>query len=271
MSATRIDNSIRLTAIGNTACPYGSALRSDEQAVPPGFAKSKIVNRQSPIGFTLVELMVVVVIIGILVTIMVPTINRVRLNIKTSATQTTINALDQACQMYYKDLGEYPPSEHAGSLYGGQRLVEALTGYQIGGTFNSIGDALTGGGGDGQDGPGFRMFKGGQIYGPYNGAENMATVRLAAGAHPYFADSFGDRDAALRRILYYRFDQDAGRFNNDADTSVIHPTDADAYAKNGGGTYYRRDFILINAGPDGVFTPPRDGRSSDDVTNFFNQ
>ena len=288
MSAARIDNlarkrgwhgllvgakrrpvwATRVLAIRNTAC---------EQAVPPAALRPPGIrprNGHFAFGFTMVELLVVIMLIALLVAIMVPTIRRVKQNIQYSITQTTINTLESACQMYSKEkeLGEYPPSQPVtdfygrGPAYGGQRLVEALTGYIVQGTFRPTGELDPSGDGDGCEGFGFRMYQHGTKFGPYNGAEKAPTT---IDTPPYFADSLGGK------ILYYRFDQRGSdtspRYYADADPNINGPADADTYAKNSSGVYYRRDFILISAGFNETYSAPADDRRTDDVMNLFNQ
>lgn len=59
-------------------------------------------------GFTLVELMVVVVILGILVAIAVPVYNATTSNAETRACQANIRTLNGTCSQYRIDKNAYP-------------------------------------------------------------------------------------------------------------------------------------------------------------------
>lgn len=59
-------------------------------------------------GFTLVELMVVIIILGILVAIAVPIYNDVTYNAKVRACEANIRTLNGAISMYYSKEGKYP-------------------------------------------------------------------------------------------------------------------------------------------------------------------
>lgn len=59
-------------------------------------------------AFTLVEMLVVIMIIGILVGIMMPTLGRVRVSILVQRSKTTINQVEGAIKMYHSDHEEYP-------------------------------------------------------------------------------------------------------------------------------------------------------------------
>lgn len=60
-------------------------------------------------GFTLVELLVVITIIGLLVAIMVPAVSIVLNNTKNARIAMEINSLAQAIEAYKVDAGDYPP------------------------------------------------------------------------------------------------------------------------------------------------------------------
>jgi prepilin-type N-terminal cleavage/methylation domain-containing protein len=66
--------------------------------------------RKAGRGFTLVELMVVISIIGLLVTLLVPVVSSARLIASKTATTKTIKDLSMGLENYKGDFGEYPPS-----------------------------------------------------------------------------------------------------------------------------------------------------------------
>lgn len=59
-------------------------------------------------GFTLVELMVVVAIIGILVSIAIPVYSNVTEKAERTAVEANLRVLEGAIMMYYAEYGEYP-------------------------------------------------------------------------------------------------------------------------------------------------------------------
>jgi prepilin-type N-terminal cleavage/methylation domain-containing protein len=67
-------------------------------------------TRRAGRGFTLVELMVVISIIGLLVTLLVPVVSSARLIASKTATTKTIKDLSMGLENYKGDFGEYPPS-----------------------------------------------------------------------------------------------------------------------------------------------------------------
>jgi prepilin-type N-terminal cleavage/methylation domain-containing protein len=65
-------------------------------------------DRRRPRGFTLIELITVVAILGILVSLMVGAVQGVRTHVARKATVELFAALDAALQRYYDDWGKYP-------------------------------------------------------------------------------------------------------------------------------------------------------------------
>lgn len=213
--------------------------RSDGRVGPCGSA-----------GFTLVELLAVMMIFMLLLGLLVPTVSRVRTYALVQASQAIISQLDGACKLYNLDHDQFPPSTSSSPGWSGSRLLpEALTGYMPAGK-------------DGQEGWGFRLHVPGRKYGPYNDTENLA---VDGTAKPQFIDRFE------QPILYYRFNGTQYVSSHNANG----PPNLNAYLTGPGGEYFRKDFVLISKGPDGDWTAPYSGgkwdRDSDDITNFLSQ
>ncbi|MGB3913054.1 MAG: prepilin-type N-terminal cleavage/methylation domain-containing protein [Syntrophomonadaceae bacterium] len=67
----------------------------------------KMLKRDSK-GFTLVELMVVLLIIGILIAIAIPIYNSTQKNAKQRACDANIRTIEGAAAQYYSTVGEWP-------------------------------------------------------------------------------------------------------------------------------------------------------------------
>jgi len=204
-------------------------------------------------GFTLVELLVVIMIAVLLMSILLPTLARVRTKAMVQASMATVATLETACQLYHQDNRIYPPSgpPDAPANAGGQLLALALTGYA---------DASV----DGYDGYGWKKPTSRRVYGPYNETEKLRTLKQDNLVR--FVDRFD------RPFLYYRYDRRTSRYNS-ADNGD-GPSDINAYARGPDGRYFRSDFLILSAGPDAIFQNPYiNGKPTrtDDITNFLEQ
>lgn len=94
---------------------------------------SRHANKNRCRGFTLLEMMVVVMIIGLLASVVVPNIlaNKNRANQKKAVTD--IVALESALDMYYMDYNHYPTQSD-----GLQSLVQPSTGSNMGGYIRRV-------------------------------------------------------------------------------------------------------------------------------------
>ena len=83
--------------------PKGNAMKRQPKSFSP------LPSPLSPRGFTLVEMLVVIAIIGILAGLTVPAVIGALRNAKAAAVAMEINQLDAACKAYKEKFGEYPP------------------------------------------------------------------------------------------------------------------------------------------------------------------
>jgi type IV pilus assembly protein PilA len=81
----------------------------------------KFHNRKG--GFTLIELMIVVAIIGILAAIAIPNFLRFQLKAKTSEGKTNLAAIRTAEESYYSEFGVYVSSSASPAAYGQNQKV----------------------------------------------------------------------------------------------------------------------------------------------------
>lgn len=71
-----------------------------------------------PVGFTLVELLMVIAIIGLLMMILVPAVHTARLQGEVAKAQVRVTELAGACNLYHQDTGYYPGQAEPGKLLG---------------------------------------------------------------------------------------------------------------------------------------------------------
>ena len=95
-------------------------VQSSEFQVPIRNSRLATRDSQQKCGFTLVELLIVIAIIGILVSLVTAGAQSARRRGAVTKAKSTISALETAIAMYNGDLGEYPKSDNA-------NLVQALS------------------------------------------------------------------------------------------------------------------------------------------------
>ncbi len=69
-------------------------------------------------GFTLVELLIVIGIIGLLITLLMPTITKATQTVRAVRTRATIKQLSIAIENFHSDFGAFPPSEYVAATDG---------------------------------------------------------------------------------------------------------------------------------------------------------
>lgn len=249
-------------------------------------------------GFTLIELMVVVAIIALLIAIIMPTLGTIRTQMRRTASMAMLNTVAVAIDAYKTEHNTIPESRLPagttydisngnGNWYGAQLLAEALTGYLGKGLSNTSTPPP-----DGVDGPGFRLVARGKVYGPYVPLDKMRLENYPDSAptgfaqRPVFLDGFGNP------VLYYRYDpkyQEAGYLDggyNSEDNLTDGPKtpamqDINEYAarvldKNSNPKkreFYRTDYLLVTPGPDKKWRPNllSQDTGTDDCVNFAPQ
>lgn len=69
-----------------------------------------MMTRRSRTGFTLIELMVVVAVVGILAAMLVPAVSQAVTNARVTRTGAELRMIADAMNMYLADVGSYPPT-----------------------------------------------------------------------------------------------------------------------------------------------------------------
>lgn len=249
-------------------------------------------NRAGRMGFTLIELMVVIAIIALLIAIIMPTMGAVRTHMRRSASMAMLNTIAVAIDAYKSEHNTIPESRLPagttydinngnGNWYGAQLLAEALTGYLGQGLSKTTTPPP-----DGAEGPGFRLVSRGKVYGPYVPLDKMRMENYPTPApapkdyaqRPVFLDNFDNP------VLYYRYDANypvpgspkgGYNWNDNVTTGPKTPAmqDINDYAAKVTGPkleFYRMDYLLVTPGPDLKWRPNllSQDTGTDDCVNF---
>lgn len=228
-------------------------------------------------GFTLVELLVVMGIIGLLVGLLMPAVTQAIVASRTAATKNTISDVSVALAAFRQDWRCYPPSDGSGAGVSGVKGAGALSSYLMGPDGKGWGKGY-------QDKSPF----GGEAkaqFGPYYKVDQGGT-----GSSSSIVDGF----RPPKPILYYRYDPGRNYEVTDNATDTQSPCVNGFYDKtqfellvkpkdNFAQRWVREDYLLISAGADRYFGHVRENATTgkveyvnapaslqcDDVCNFL--
>ena len=84
-------------------------------------------KRSGQSGFTLVELLIVVIILAVLASVAIPQFSSSTDDAKSAALDSTLAEMRNAIELYYHQHGEYPSVNAAGGSFGAANTVDAFT------------------------------------------------------------------------------------------------------------------------------------------------
>jgi type II secretory pathway pseudopilin PulG len=218
-------------------------------------------------AFTIVELLTVMSIIVILIGLLVPALNRVRIYAKTVRQKAQFHSIDTALELFNSEFEGYPSSgamDPTGQAYcGAMKLCEAMIGWDLLGFHSSSVFRR-----DGMDATGSRI-----LYdptdlsarrGPFLPLESADAFKMKdifgqGGTSPFLEDTFVLCDVFVRElptgkkvgmpILYYKADTTGALHLYNVDGTEFRPTPND----NKGNIYnYWDNQALIGLGKPGV-------------------
>ena len=249
-------------------------------------------RRTSQRGFTLVELLIVMLIIGTLIGLLVPTIGRALRMVRSTMTRRTINEIGMGLESYKKDFGDYPPSVYDRSYprTGAEKLVFYLRGPRDSGWGAGAGGLLP------EHAGGSRTRT--RTYGPYYDTDEE-DIEWEEVRGDWRQVAFRDANRPPGRIIYFKAtrDDEGNTEYNWHDNNLRSVPDTEGHTNYpslssfydwttiGGtssaaqdGDYKRHDYLLISPGQDGrfggvrrdaegrVFTASRDEVENGDAT-----
>ena len=208
-------------------------------------------------GFTLVELLVVIGIIGVLVTLLVPTVSRATAMVRERVTRSTIKELEIGIGAFKADFGIYPPSKPyvPNDPTSGRWMTGAANlAYYLLGPGRS-GWGIAGGGlmpfGDARPN---------RSFGPYFQADEDAMVYCDMPGHDHHVGGFSDAYNPPGVILYF-----AGRVLPDGSTQF----DWADCNKSGTDHLARTNYASLEYFQQSVMKP--EGRSQTTPTRYWRQ
>jgi len=222
-------------------------------------------ERPAKRGFTLVELLIVMLIIGALIGLLVPTIGRAIRTVRSTITRRIIRDIGMGLEAYKKDFGDYPSSDNDKSYprTGAEKLVFYLRGPQGSGWGAGAAGMLP------QNVGASRSRT--RTYGPYyeTGEDRIKWEQVR---NKWERVAFLDANEPPGRIIYFKAGRDDGKTTYDWDDNNLRAPDPQGktnypnetafweWTTIGGsqsaaleGDYKRHDYLLASPGQDGRF------------------